>query len=228
MMTGKKYIDFFRSMPSGRGNYRRGNAPGGSRAQRARAAGFGSTGRCGARGRGTPGPRAPTSQSARRAASRHQGRPLPLPARSPRPSAPLAPPSRSPVAVRTHPRRSPSSAPSSSAPGGSATIPERSRCRDGGGASGRGGGAQVGTAPQVGAGIVGRGVLAPPPGVQSPPVQSDFITDYLLVIRGLIINCDIRAIIVEEDGMLTALLHKEPSAPNTHFFSSSSSSHALG
>lgn len=128
---------------------------------------------------GPPGPRASASQSARRAASRHQGRPPPLLARSPRPSAPPAaprpPPSRSPVAVRTNPRRSPSSAPSSSAPGGSATIPERSRCRDGGGTgTGGGGRSSGGHRPAGGGGDCGAGLSWPRlPGSKLPPLPSN-------------------------------------------------------
>lgn len=192
-MTGKKYIDFFRSMPSGRGELSAGKCP---RCEQSTA-----RPRRGVRLHGPvrgavprdppdperPPPRAPDGRHRDIRAAPPRSSPAPPgPQRLPLP--PARPPSRSPVAVRTNPRRSPSSAPSSSAPGGSATIPERSRCRDGGGTgTGGGGGAQVGTAPQVGAGIVGRGVLAPPPGVQtaSPPIQSDLVTDNLLAIRAI-------------------------------------------
>lgn len=181
-MTGKKYIDFFPLDAEREVELSAGKCP---RCEQSTARPH-----CGVRPHGAVrgavprDPLGPRASPPRAPDGRHRDissaaraappAPRPLPPALSAPRRPSPPPSRSPYAVPTHPRRSPSSAPSSSAPGGSAPIPERSRCRDTGGGtrSEGGGGAQVGTAPQVGAGIVGRGVFAPPPNcLPSHPIR---------------------------------------------------------
>lgn len=194
MMTGKKYIDFFPLDAEREVELSAGKCP---RCEQSTARPH-----CGVRPHGAVrgavprDPLGPRASPPRAPDGRHRDissaaraappAPRPLPPALSAPRRPSPPPSRSPYAVPTHPRRSPSSAPSSSAPGGRAPIPERSRCRDTGGGHGARGGAELRWAPprRWGRGLWG-GASSPHLQTASPPIQSDLITDYLLVIKAI-------------------------------------------